>query len=239
MVARPHRQGRAAQCLHDPDPDPDRAGGRAGARRRQGALEGRGDRRGAGRDRARRAGGGRQGQGRLRGAAGGLRHRGGAEARRAAGQRISRHRTTIIYDSGQLPQGALRRRREGLRRGRPHPRADATSPRRSSMRRPRPPAASSCPRATTASPATPTRRRCSSRSTTPRSSCRCPVSKLHFVGGTVGGGFGGKVDVIVEPIAILAAMLTGRPVTLRLQPRGGDAGLLAARGRADRTSRTA
>jgi CO/xanthine dehydrogenase Mo-binding subunit len=28
----------------------------------------------------------------------------------------------------------------------------------------------------------------------------------------VGGGFGGKVDVIVEPIAALAAMHTGRPV---------------------------
>ncbi|RME84587.1 MAG: xanthine dehydrogenase family protein molybdopterin-binding subunit [Caldilineae bacterium] len=39
-----------------------------------------------------------------------------------------------------------------------------------------------------------------------------PFNKLHFVGGTVGGGFGGKVDVIVEPIAILAAMKTGRPV---------------------------
>ena len=40
-----------------------------------------------------------------------------------------------------------------------------------------------------------------------------PGHKLHFVGGTVGGGFGGKVDVIVEPIAILAAKLTGRPVS--------------------------
>jgi CO/xanthine dehydrogenase Mo-binding subunit len=39
-----------------------------------------------------------------------------------------------------------------------------------------------------------------------------PFQKLHFVGGTVGGGFGGKVDVIVEPIATLAAMKTGRPV---------------------------
>jgi CO/xanthine dehydrogenase Mo-binding subunit len=39
-----------------------------------------------------------------------------------------------------------------------------------------------------------------------------PFNKLHFVGGTVGGGFGGKVDVIVEPIAALAAMVTGRPV---------------------------
>lgn len=39
-----------------------------------------------------------------------------------------------------------------------------------------------------------------------------PFGKLRLVGGTVGGGFGGKVDVIVEPIATLAAMLTGRPV---------------------------
>jgi CO/xanthine dehydrogenase Mo-binding subunit len=39
-----------------------------------------------------------------------------------------------------------------------------------------------------------------------------PGSALHFVGGTVGGGFGGKVDVIVEPLATLAAMKTGRPV---------------------------
>ena len=39
-----------------------------------------------------------------------------------------------------------------------------------------------------------------------------PFQKLHFVGGTVGGGFGGKVDVITEPIATLAAMVTGRPV---------------------------
>ncbi|NND23019.1 MAG: xanthine dehydrogenase family protein molybdopterin-binding subunit, partial [Silicimonas sp.] len=39
-----------------------------------------------------------------------------------------------------------------------------------------------------------------------------PSSRLHFVGGTVGGGFGGKVDSIHEPLAILGAMLTGRPV---------------------------
>ncbi len=40
-----------------------------------------------------------------------------------------------------------------------------------------------------------------------------PGQQLHMVGGTVGGGFGGKVDVIVEPIAILGAKLTGRPVS--------------------------
>ena len=39
-----------------------------------------------------------------------------------------------------------------------------------------------------------------------------PFNKLQLVGGTVGGGFGGKVDVIVEPIACLAAMATGKPV---------------------------
>ena len=37
-------------------------------------------------------------------------------------------------------------------------------------------------------------------------------ARLHFMGGTVGGGFGGKVDVIIEPIATLAALKTGRPV---------------------------
>ncbi|MEM9013066.1 MAG: molybdopterin cofactor-binding domain-containing protein [Pseudomonadota bacterium] len=39
-----------------------------------------------------------------------------------------------------------------------------------------------------------------------------PSSRLHFIGGTVGGGFGGKVDSIHEPLAILGAMLTGRSV---------------------------
>ncbi len=39
-----------------------------------------------------------------------------------------------------------------------------------------------------------------------------PSSRLHFIGGTVGGGFGGKVDSHHEPIAVLAALLTGKPV---------------------------
>ncbi|PWE53225.1 xanthine dehydrogenase family protein molybdopterin-binding subunit [Metarhizobium album] len=37
-------------------------------------------------------------------------------------------------------------------------------------------------------------------------------NRLHFIGGTVGGGFGGKVDSIHEPMAILGCMLTGKPV---------------------------
>lgn len=39
-----------------------------------------------------------------------------------------------------------------------------------------------------------------------------PFADLRLVGGTVGGGFGGKVDVMVEPLATLAAKLTGKPV---------------------------
>jgi CO/xanthine dehydrogenase Mo-binding subunit len=37
-------------------------------------------------------------------------------------------------------------------------------------------------------------------------------NRLHFIGGTVGGGFGGKVDSLTEPLATLGAMMTGKPV---------------------------
>lgn len=56
-------------------------------------------------------------------------------------------------------------------------------------------------------------------------------SRLHFIGGTVGGGFGGKVDSIVEPMSVLGAHLTGRPVKFAWDreeemqvgaPRGGE-----------------
>ena len=39
-----------------------------------------------------------------------------------------------------------------------------------------------------------------------------PTNRLHFIGGTVGGGFGGKVDSLHEPLAVLGCLLTGRPV---------------------------
>lgn len=42
-----------------------------------------------------------------------------------------------------------------------------------------------------------------------------PGNRFHFIGGTVGGGFGGKVDVMLEPITCIAAMKTGRPVKWR------------------------
>jgi CO/xanthine dehydrogenase Mo-binding subunit len=40
---------------------------------------------------------------------------------------------------------------------------------------------------------------------------KTPSNRLHFIGGTVGGGFGGKVDSLHEPLATLGTMLTGRP----------------------------
>jgi CO/xanthine dehydrogenase Mo-binding subunit len=42
-----------------------------------------------------------------------------------------------------------------------------------------------------------------------------PSNRLRMIGGTVGGGFGGKVDVISEPVTCIAAMKTGRPVKWR------------------------
>ena len=59
-----------------------------------------------------------------------------------------------------------------------------------------------------------------------------PSNTFHFIGGTVGGGFGGKVDTLTEPLSILGAMLTGTPGSLRARARGGDAVWPAARRRA-------
>jgi CO/xanthine dehydrogenase Mo-binding subunit len=42
-----------------------------------------------------------------------------------------------------------------------------------------------------------------------------PLSKLKFVGGTVGGGFGGKVDTATETICALLALKARRPVKWR------------------------
>jgi CO/xanthine dehydrogenase Mo-binding subunit len=42
-----------------------------------------------------------------------------------------------------------------------------------------------------------------------------PLNKLKLVGGTVGGGFGGKVDTASETVAALLALKTNRPVKWR------------------------
>lgn len=42
-----------------------------------------------------------------------------------------------------------------------------------------------------------------------------PLNKFKFVGGTVGGGFGGKVDTATETLCTLLAQKSGRPVKWR------------------------
>ncbi|MCP5084779.1 MAG: xanthine dehydrogenase family protein molybdopterin-binding subunit [Alphaproteobacteria bacterium] len=46
-----------------------------------------------------------------------------------------------------------------------------------------------------------------------------PSNRFHFIGGTVGGGFGGKVDTLTEPLAILGTLLTGSPVRFAFDRR--------------------
>ncbi len=82
----------------------------------------------------------------------------------------------------------------------------------SSMLRRRPTARSPRRSRTTASSCIPARRGCFSRWARRQRSSTSNSNRLHFIGGTVGGGFGGKVDSLTEPLAILGAMLTGRPV---------------------------
>ena len=46
-----------------------------------------------------------------------------------------------------------------------------------------------------------------------------PGAGAHHRRPPCGGGFGGKLDLSVQPYVALAAWLTGRPVRARLQPR--------------------
>ncbi len=43
-----------------------------------------------------------------------------------------------------------------------------------------------------------------------------PQSKVRVIKGLVGGAFGGKLEVLYEPVVALLAMRTHRPVKLRL-----------------------
>ena len=66
-----------------------------------------------------------------------------------------------------------------------------------------------------------------------------PSNRLHFIGGTVGGGFGGKVDSL-HRAAVHPRRHADRPArALRARPRGGDAVRLARAGPSATTSRTA
>ena len=161
-----HPRGRAGQLVHDPAPDRRRAERRAGAARGPRAAS-RASRSSPSSPRARGGARGRgRGQGRLRGPAGGVRRRGGARRGHARDQ-AARHELLRLRGP-PLPADPLRRRRAGLRRGRPRlrvplpvgadrARADGDDRLHRRARSP-----------TAGCGSTPTRRRASSRSTTRR-----------------------------------------------------------------------
>ncbi len=60
-----------------------------------------------------------------------------------------------------------------------------------------------------------------------------PSNTFHFIGGTVGGGFGGKVDTLTEPLVHPRRDADRPPGALHFRPRGGDAVRTAARRRTD------
>ena len=150
----------------------------------------------------------RRGAGRLGAAAPRARRRGGARGRRAGGlRRLSRQQVRLPRQV-RPPEAALRRRRGGLPRGRPHRRgplpdvADRQAPIETC-------GAIAAPGRTTATSATPRPRRCSSRWALRRRCCGCPRRGSTSSGGPWGGGFGGKVDSIHEPLAILGRCSPG------------------------------
>ena len=61
-----------------------------------------------------------------------------------------------------------------------------------------------------------------------------PLNRLKFVGGTVGGGFGGKVDTAAETIAALLAHEVPSPGQVALDAGGGVPRLLDPRSVAHR-----
>ena len=162
----------------------------------------------------------------------GVRRRGGAQARRPGGQRDLPGRIPSSTTEVRPPEAALRRRRAGLRRGRPSCSRSATRCRRSSMRRPRPTARSPRPRPTAASSCYTCTQALFFSLDTAAKILDVPSNQLHFIGGTVGGGFGGKVDSLTEPLAYPRRDADRAAGALRARPRGGDAVRLAARRRA-------
>ena len=112
-----HARRRAGQLVHDPPAHRRRAERRAGAARGPRALQGRADRRRDRHERAGRAPGRPRGEGHLRGPPGRARRRGGARRRRHRDQAA---RDELLRLRGPpLPADPLRRRRRRLRGGRP------------------------------------------------------------------------------------------------------------------------
>ena len=164
-------------------------------------------------------------RGRVRGAARRLRPRGGAAPGRAAAARRQGRRTARIAEPG-----AQRRRRSctarsatstpalAARRTRVSAAPGGPSGSRTRRWRPTAPAAGSTRTAGWCCAPAP---RCRSWSaTSSRTSARArPPRRVRVLTGRVGGGFGGKQEMLTEDLVALAVLRTGRPVQLRVHPR--------------------
>ncbi len=161
---------------------------------------------------------------------GGLRRRGSAQAGRAVGQRDLSEEHLRILQQVRSSEAALRRRRGGFEQ------ADIVFEDRYQMS-----PIEHAPTETNGSIAVPdtngrfivytsTQALFFSLDTSAKINA-VQSNQLHFIGGTVGGGFGGKVDTLTEPLCVLAARLTGAPVRYRFSrheemqfgsPRGAE-----------------
>ena len=163
-----------------------------------------------GRDRGRRGGGCRAARGRVRAAAGGVRSGRGHGARRAGPARQGRASPTAATSSVDI-HGEIGNVEQGLRGGRRHPRDDLLDLARAARasgdaRLDR--LAGEDGRCTCA----PARRRRSSPSRSSAYLFGLFDRDVHVFTERVGGGFGGKQEMLTEDLCALAALKTGRPV---------------------------
>ncbi|WP_363094155.1 molybdopterin cofactor-binding domain-containing protein [Pseudonocardia sp. 73-21] len=205
-AGRVHPRGRAAApVLQRPAREPGGRPGRHPRARRRRAPRRAARRRRGGRHRGRRGGGLPPGPGDLRGAARRHRSRGGPAPRRAAGA-----------GDGQRGGGGARggrRRRGRVRGGRRRVRADVPHPARAA----RQPRDARCGRLAGGRRLAGGAHQHQVPFLTRRALCDLfdlPAESVRVVAGRVGGGFGGKQEMLVEDVVTLAVLQLRRPVRL-------------------------
>ena len=229
--ARPHPRGRAGQLVHDPQADRRRAERRAGAGRGPRALHGRADRRG-GREseEAARA----RAPPRSRSTTRTCRRCSTSRRRWAAARPRSSRTARTTSSTRAITAGGSASATSSRASPRPTTSSSgATSPRRSSTRRPRRPAASSMPQADGRLKIHSDTQACFFTLDNTALILDVPFGKLRVVGGHGRRRLRrqGRRDRRADRLHRRDADQQAGQV--RLRPRGGDAGLLAARRRAD------
>ena len=161
-----------------------------------------------------RRGGGRRDRDRVRGAAGAHRRAQGLRRRRAqdpprgaTGTRTSRTRWTVARSARATSTGPSRTPTRSSRASTGRP--------RSSTLRSRPRSARSCPEPNGRLTIYSCTQALYFSMGVVAAHLQVPLNKLKFVGGTTGGGFGGKVDTATETMCSLLALKSGKPVKWR------------------------